>query len=397
MISKDSDGGLVIDGKIDQLLENLPLGSISKVIGNNLYGINFRQTGSPVPRSRDNYGFTFFTRPQLNMHNHNISNYRGFHSLMTDNAISYQRFTRLMLDPRLQLKEGLTCPFVDNKNGFISVLTNDIISLSGWPDLNTPTYTSQSGLYGEEHSIVDGVTNHFESYDIDVTFRNTKGNPLLYMFYIWIKYQTLVFEGILNPYLDMITENEIDYNTRIYRVVLDQQKRFVTQIASTGASFPINVPLGNIFDFNKENPLNSITEINIRFRCMGFTAFEDLVKLEFNKTQAIFNADMRRIVQSDLSPGPDRDKYRDDAMQVYRIGNYVKIPYYLSANMDGDISLGGYYSNNHRAYPYINLYTSELEWWTDATRFNKAADRAFDNSTRNMQNAPTDGLTDGLD
>ena len=71
---------------------------------------------------------------------------------------------------------------------------------------------------------------------MDVTFKNTKGNPLLYFFYIWIKYQTLVFEGILNPYMDMIVENEIDYNTRIYRLVMDQQKRYVTYIAATGAS-----------------------------------------------------------------------------------------------------------------------------------------------------------------
>ena len=164
--------------------------------------------------------------------------------------------------------------------------------------MTVPTYTSEAGLYGEEMSFVDGVTNHFESFDLEVTFKNTKGNPLIYLFYIWTKYQTLVAEGILNPYLDMITENEIDYNTRIYRVILDNQKRFVTHIAATGASFPLNVRTGNLFDFNTETPLMTRnTEINIRFRCLGFTAFEDILKLEFNKTGAIFNPQIANLLK----------------------------------------------------------------------------------------------------
>ncbi|NTW90895.1 MAG: hypothetical protein HGA35_03050, partial [Erysipelotrichaceae bacterium] len=180
----------VINSSVDQMLESMPIGSMAKAIGNNLYGINFRQTGNPVPRAKDAYGFTFFTRPQLNLTRLNITNYRGFYNLLTDNNLSYQAFTRLMLDPRLNRRERLLCPFVDNNSAFIPILTNNVQSLSGWPDLTVPTYTSESGQYGEEHSFVDGVTNHFESFDLDVTFKNTKGNPLIYFFYIWIKYQS---------------------------------------------------------------------------------------------------------------------------------------------------------------------------------------------------------------
>jgi len=169
------------------------------------------------------------------------------------------------------------------------------VSLSGWPDLTVPTYTSDAGLYGQEYSFVDGVTNHYESFDIDVSFRNARGNPLIYFFYIWIKYQSLVFEGILNPYADMIIENEIDYNTRIYRLVMDNTKRYVRFIACTGASFPINVPTGNLFDYNVDSPYNDQNkEINIRFKCLGFRAFEDIIKLEFNEAVGIFNPAMKR-------------------------------------------------------------------------------------------------------
>jgi len=363
---------VVINSSIDQILENLPTGSIQRAIGNTLYGVNFRQTGNPVPRAKDMYGFTFFTRPQLNLTQLNVSNYRGFYNLITDNELSYQAFTRLTLDPRLQHAGRLICPFVDKNNAFISILTNNVQSVSGWPDLTVPTYTSEAGLFGQEHSIVDGVTNHFESYDLDVTFKNTKGNPLLYFFYIWIKYQTLVFEGILNPYIDMITENEIDYNTRIYRVVLDQQKRFVTYIGATGASFPINVPTGSLFDFNVDTPFNTRnTEINIRFRSMGFIAFEDILKLEFNKTGAIFNADLRKVLEYDLGDSSDESKARMDSTKSYKIpgSNLVKLPHLLAMAMDASVFNNSFFSANFRSFPYINLISNELEWWVDERRF----------------------------
>jgi hypothetical protein len=228
--------------------------------------------------------------------------------------------------------------------------------------------------------MVDGVTNHFEAFDLDVTFKNTKGNPLIYLFYIWIKYQSLVFEGILNPYLDMISENEIDYNTRVYRILLDQQKRYVTYIGATGASFPTNVPTGNMFDFNIDTPFNTKnSEISIRFRSMGFTAFEDILKLEFNKTLAIFNPEMRKVLEADLAPGSDSDKARDNGMVSYKIAGcaYAKLPHYLAMSIDTDAAGNGYYEVNHRAYPYINLITNELEWWVDKNIFNKSASNEF--------------------
>lgn len=370
---------IVFDKSVDQLLESLPIGSVTKAIGNNMFGINFRQTGNVVPRSKDMYGFTFFTRPQLNLRNVNITNYRGFYNLLTNNELSYQRFTRLLLDPRLALNEDLSCPFVDDQNPFFSILTNNVMSVSGWPDLAVPTHTSEAGLYGEEHSFVDGVTNHFEAFDLDITFKNTKGNPLIYLFYIWIKYESLVFEGILNPYVDMITENEIDYNTRIYRVLLDQQKRYVTYIGATGASFPVNVPTGNIFDYNTDTPYNTKnSEINIRFRSIGFTAFEDILKLEFNKTVAIFNAGMRKVLEFDRR-APDSERSRENGMISYKIPGcpYVKLPHYLSMSVDTDVFSNSFFNVNHRAYPYINLVTNELEWWVDGSLFKDANEKDF--------------------
>ena len=44
---------IIFNQSVDQLLESLPIGSVSKAIGNNMYGINFRQTGNVVPKAKD--------------------------------------------------------------------------------------------------------------------------------------------------------------------------------------------------------------------------------------------------------------------------------------------------------------------------------------------------------
>lgn len=394
----------VIDRSLDSILESLPIGSVQRAIANNLSGINFRQTGNPVPRSKNHNGFVFFTRPALNLSTLNITNYRGFYNLLSQNKASYQRFTRCILDPRmgasgpLDMSPGIHSPFVDRQNPFISVLTNNALTGSGWPDITAPVHTSEAGLYGEEHSMVDGVTNNFESFDLDFVFKNTKGNPLIYLFYIWVKYQTLVAEGILNPYMDFITEVELDYNTRIYRVVLDNQKRYVTDIACTGASFPTNVPTGNLFDYNSETPyITRNGEINIRFRSNGFVAFEDIVKFWFNKTVGIFNTDMKRILEHDMNGSPFDDAVaRENTAKVYRIPGcgYVKIPFLLNMAADIDGINNRLLSVNHKAIPYINLHTNELEWWVDERALMQNMQNDFNNDLENVGYGNDDDAVD---
>jgi len=374
----------VFSRSLDETLENLPTGSVRRAIANNLYGINFRQTGNVVPRAKNNQGFVFFTRPQLNLSTANITNYRPFFSLLNQNAASYQRYARNTLDPRLGREApslGIKCPFVDPDNPFIASLTNNVATCSGWPDLAAPIHTSAAGLYGQEFSMIDGVTNHFEAFDLDMSFSSMKGNPLIYLFYIWVKYATLTVEGIINPYFDMIAEMEIDSNTRVYRLVMDQQKRYVEHIACTGASFPMTVPTGSIFDYNKEKPLSAQNpEFSIRFRSMGFVSFDDIVKFWFNRAVGIFNASLFNLLEYDMSANSNSDTVlREDPTKVYLSTDqaYMRIPHALMRITDGNNEGKSGYSLNHKAIPYINLYTSELEWWVKSTDFQNVANVAF--------------------
>jgi hypothetical protein len=324
---------------LDDYFQSTPLGSIDKAIGNNLYGVNHRQTPTVVPSNKDMYGLTFFVRPQLNMQLDNIRNVRQFSSLTASSVRTIQQFVKTTLDPRLiagyKFKNTqvptISCPMVDNANAFIPILTNNLNSISGWPDVVAPTTASKPGLYNESQAMVDGITRNYETFDIDASFRNTRGDPILFLFYIWLHYSSFVFEGKLVPYLDFITENEIDYNTRIYRLVLDKERNKVTKIAATGAAFPISIPTGSFFDYNADKPFNDQNkDMTIRFKCMGVDYQDDITVFEFNQTVGIFNVSMR-------------DGSRDRDM--------VKIPKSLLPLF------------NNRGYPRINQDTYELEWW----------------------------------
>lgn len=334
----------ILPHSLDDYFKSTPIGSINRAIGNNLFGINHQQIPNAVPSNKDIYGLTFFVRPQLNMQSDNLRNLRIFSPLLTTDYYTIQQFVRCTLDPRQQtgyrIKSAVpavNCPVVDEHQAFIPILTNNINSISGWPDVVAPTFSSTPGLYNEGWSIVDGITKNYEVFSMDVSFRNTKGDPVLYMFYVWLHYQAAVFEGKLVPYLDFLSENEIDYNSRIYRLVLDKQKQKVTKIAATGACFPISIPTGSFFDYTNDKPFNDQNkDITVRFQCMGVDYLDDITIREFNQTVVNFNPSMA-------------DNARDREM--------MKVPQSL---------LGMF---NNRGYPRINTLNYNLEWWVSSNFF----------------------------
>lgn len=329
---------------IDRVLQASPVGPVSTAIGDTFFGINHRQTPTAIQINKDFFGLTFFTRPMLNLTTENIRAIRQFTPLLTTKAESIQRIIRCILDSRLGGGPGgdgtspnITSPFVDNQQAFIPVLSNHLLSISGWPDVNLPTMTSQAGAYKEEFSMADGVTANYSSYDINATFRNLPGDPITLLFLVWVHYASLVYQGLIVPYPEMIIQNEIDYQTRIYRLVLDSTKTYVKKIAACGAAFPLSSPIGASFNVDHGSPINSSNDqITIPFRAMGAMYQDDILIDEFNKTVAMFNSEMG-----------------DDS----RASAYQQIP------------IAALNIFNNRGYPYINPNTYVLEWWVDKREY----------------------------
>lgn len=340
------------------------IGNIKRAGTNNMFGINHRGLKAPIPENRDQYGLTFFTRPQLNLSGANIRKDRRFYDLLNNynNNTNIQAFVRQTLDPRLQMDDALSnwknvkngeslwdpyssvynkvqsSPLVDPRMGFIPILTNNLVSLSGWPDLTLNSYTSEQGLKGNQWIMVDSAYDFLEAYDLSATFRNTRDEPIILMFQTWERYMSLVFEGALAPYLDMIANNEMDYNTRIYRLVLDESRRYVKKIAACGAAFPTTVPTGKFFDYSDEDIYNKSTrEIDIQFHAVG-AEYNDMVTCrEFNWVSAIFNSDVRQYLNS-------------KSTMERGLCSMIEIP------------RGMLWMLNHRGYPIIDYNTLELKW-----------------------------------
>ena len=124
---------------LDGLFSRMPTGSLDRAILNNLKTINHRQTPGMVPMNKDMPGYTFFTRPQLNMQRENLRNVRQLADLLSSEPQSIQTFVRCTLDPRLingysigrTVVPGMKSGVVDNRSAFINVLTNNLISISG--------------------------------------------------------------------------------------------------------------------------------------------------------------------------------------------------------------------------------------------------------------------------
>lgn len=325
----------IIPKALDDIFKDTKIGSIAGALTNELYGINHQLIPKPVLTQKDQRGILFVVRPQLNLSSDNIRNIRRFYGLLTSESKSIQRYVRTVLDPRLPKGykglDPLVCPLLDPDNAFIVPITNFSISMSGAPDPVLPTYTSAAGRYKEEYVQVDGSMDIYNSYDMDISFTDTVGNPLLLLFYVWEYYMSYVFEGLMTPYMDYVIGNIIDYTTRIYYFTFTSDKRYISKVFATGVSFPVSISLGQFFNFNRERPIDAeANKFTVRFKSIGAQYMDDILLKEFNKTVAIHNGNMRDGV---------------------RESNYMKIPTEYLRLL------------NNRGYPYVNVETKQLEWW----------------------------------
>jgi len=342
---------------IDWIARHNGLGSISESYFNTFRGFNHRGAGLPVTYNMDSQGLTFFTRPNLNLSYDNAINDRAFFAIHNDNEASIGRAVLCMLDPKTHRGEtgasygrvddskrnadatwlgaGLRSLLVDPRSPFMPLLTNNLISLSGWPDPTLGHYTSDPGVRKEVWSMVDDTIEQFGDFSLTATFRNIAGDPISKLFEIWTRYAAAVYLDDMTPHLDSIVRNTVDYQTRVYRLVLTKDRRYVTKIFACGAAYPLSSALGAAADYSSEKLFvdEVADQITIPFQAVGAMYNDPILMLEFNRLSAMYNPDMVDSVRT------TKMKKLDPTVMH-------------KANMNG--------------YPYINLRTEELEWWVYA-------------------------------
>ena len=326
-------GSIIVPGNniLERITRQSGYGTFESALTASFYGINHRGGGyNPVMVNNNQYGMVFFTRPRMNLSYDNVIFDRTFTPMLSKQAASVARAVRAILDP-VGGHHNYPSPLVDPKCAFINILGNNCQQVSGWPDPVVDSYISKPGLYQESFGFVDGFAKIFREYQLSISLKNAFKTPLSYLINTWSQYEAFVHEGSMDPYLDALLENEIDYNTRIYSLTLDVGRQFVESITACGAAYPTTNNRGALADFNVAKPItDAVDDIQVTFQCFGAIYDDPILFYEFNQTVVLFNSDMS-------------DAKRPSAMTKLSLGEKTLF--------------------NYTGYPRINPDTSELEWW----------------------------------
>jgi len=284
---------------IDKASRELGLGGAGNSAHAVISGHNTMANTTILPANIDHQGYTFFTKPCLNLSYNNVIAVRELAFLGDTNPLSMANAIRCMLNPpgfdtytegrhNDLIGDNYRSQLVNNESAFIPMLSNTLVSISGWRDKTVDTFTSKETNSKSQVSFIDTPPMDYSTYDITAVFSNLEGDPLTTLFRVWTEYGQRVHEGTMLPFPINIVENRIDYNTRIYRFIMDSSRTYVQRVVACGGSFPTAVPLAANVNFNAGEPYTDASnQISIPFRCMG-TIYDDPILLtEFNKVVTI--------------------------------------------------------------------------------------------------------------
>lgn len=206
-----------------------------------------------LPTNRELVGYTFITRPHCNLANENLANVRDFAPLLFCNSNSIQMAIRQSLDTEFAHQYGgdrFICPLIDIQNPFFVMCCNSLKSITNFPDPTLAIETTEGGFFSEQQSGVIGYDRMAKGQDLQLTFRDYMGSPVMSAIDFWVKYMGYVQDGTMHQYKEDIEHNLFGYSVSIYRFLLDYTGRRITRWAKATGCWPKMSPMGTIFNVN---------------------------------------------------------------------------------------------------------------------------------------------------
>lgn len=294
---------------------------------NSLYGTSPFASISLPQVNDDDKVHVFFTRPDLNLGSANINRDRLSAGLDNGDG-TIQQYARLILDPKLNQSKFMDV--VDDQSPFMSIFSNSLETLSGFPDIVMESWLGRPGIRKERVGYSDGQSKVFHSFDLDATFTNIIDEPVPIIISAWMNYMSNLREGIFTSHVHNRASRRIDYQTGIWVIVTSKNNK-IKKIAKT-IGYPIADPKGRHFNFTRlESKLNEGKKINVRFKCFGVDYNDPILLLEFNSLMMAFNTNIR-------------DSILDGTKDIIEIPDRYKMMF------------------NHRGYPLIDLRYNTLEY-----------------------------------
>jgi len=345
---------------LDSLLRVTGNGLAQKATSASLNGLRCESRRLITKGPDSNHGLVFMTRPQINLSTANIAGVNELYPLLNETWQSIGAWVRGTLDPRWAIhgdredRENryneslfyddnykydpkLRHTLADPYSAFINIVTNNVIGISGFPDVQYPSFASQPGRLGQTFQIIDGVNNLNQPIELTITLRDMVGDPIYHLFRILSLYSSKCYEGTLSRYPDFILEDCIDYNVRLFRIRLSGADRKVSSIASTYPGFVQGVASGSKYDYNLQEPYTEARDISYRFNFSGAVYEDPLLIADFNGLVVDANPFMR-----------------DN-----------KISRYMRKLTTSELSLFSY----EKLYPYIDINTLSFDWYIQRTKY----------------------------
>lgn len=355
-----------IDRVLDESYRNMGFGSNSNILQNFMSRLD-RHGTALVPPNTLNYGFTFITRPRLNMTEGNLRQNPHFAGLETMDNNSVPFMIRGLLDTVLSTGRGpfkdseevfkfadlaASSPLLDTKSPFLIPLCNGLKGISGWPDFTVESETTEGDFHSGDFTFAQGSDFLNKSTELSLEFRDIQGGIVIAILYYWILSIACLTKGTMMAYPDDIYEQRLNYTVSIYRFVTDPTRRHVLWWAKATGCFPKSVPIGALFNINQgEVSISSASNFSVPFVAN---------KIEYNHPGILM--DFVRLVRryNPSLPGI-RLKSTTDIPHLTKT-DMVEIPYMRDGQISYDIR-----RMNFMGVPFIVPTKAgiELKWYTD--------------------------------
>lgn len=256
------------------------------------YGINH------APPNHELAGYTFITRPKLNLATPSLRMDRTLATLDTVDPVSLPFAIRCLLDTKFASDEQIVgaaskSPFFNDQLPFIVPLGNCLQAISGFPDFVVDTETTEGGFFGEDQTTARGSDMMNRSYDLTLTFRDIQGGILATLLYLWAYWIALVTRGYVTAYPEDIMANRLCYTCSIYRFVLDPSRRFITKWLKATGCFPKMFPIGAMFNIGeREQFLESARQFSVNFTVNKIETMDPIIFSDFNTVVKRFAGDV---------------------------------------------------------------------------------------------------------
>lgn len=293
-----------------------------------------------APVSDDTIGLSFISRPIINLSDDNCSRHPQLANLYKPAKNSPQMYIKCLLDK----VEGdrNSCELLDNKMGWMVLLTNLLKRSDGFGDLDLETTTTDGGFRGEVHQQINGILDENGQYSLRQTYFNVKSGIIKDIFSAWLRYiyEVKVGDNGIEPYPEADYQNYTDFDCRVYHIFMNKNLRTISNMYMTVQSIPTTLATGAIAAIDNETTNRrgeGQDEVTINYSSVGMRFDSWEVADGFNGTTMFFNPDMN---------------------PVNRANKYVKLEHseYLELQYE-------------KCYPWINISTMELEWWMDKTLY----------------------------